>query len=445
MSDDSLADVAPPGAAVSALAVDGNGTTIVERTPDRVVAPASNTKLVTTAVALDVLGPRFRFETTTYADGEIAGDTLDGDLRLVGSGAPDLDEDDVRALATGIADCLTRVTGDLLLDASLFDDHPHAPGVPWEDHQYAYSAPTTALSLAGNTVTVTVAGDGSGGFTTAVAPWSPGVETVVEVEPASTVEDENADVTFHTDPLDGRICVAGELPPDGRVQGRAPVHRPVVHAGRVLREALAAAGVTVAGDVVRVDSRPVGSADESKKPADYAKQTPLARVESAPLGDLVRTMNVDSNNAIADTLALAVAAYSTGTGSWTVWADLTADRFRELGVETDRVRDGAGLSRYNRLSASAIVALLRWAADCDWAPVLFDSLPTPGEGTLADRLDGLPVVAKTGTLTGVRALSGRINGDDGPMYFSLLVTDATVDADSVRDRLDAVVRSLAGE
>lgn len=468
MSDHDLADVAPPGAAISALAVNEDGTVIVERTPDRAVHPASNTKLVTAALALDELDPAFRFETSLFADGETADGTLDEDLRLIGSGAPDLDPTDVRTLAAGVADRLTRVTGDLLLDASLFDGPPHAPGVTWEDHQYAYGAPTAALSLDENTVTVTVEGDGSDAFAASVDPESPVVEIAVGVLPATaaqasentdettaedahdpdttTMEDrDGADVTIRTDVLDGRIRVEGELRPDGHVSGVAPIRRPVVHAGSVLLEALGEAGVAVEGDVARAGSRLDRAADHAGKHPEHLRTTPIARVESAPLRELVGAMNVDSNNFVADMLARAVAAHATGTGSWEAWSALTADRFGDLGVEIGRVRDGSGLSRYNRLSASAIVALLRWAADSDWAPAFFDSLPTPGEGTLADRLDGVPVVAKTGTLTGVRALSGRIARDDGPIYFSLLVGDVTVDADRVRDRLDAVVRSLAEE
>lgn len=464
MSDHGLADLAPPGAAVSALAVDDAGRVLAARTPDRAVAPASNAKLVTAALALDELGADFRFETELRADGP--------DLRLVGSGAPDLSPGDCRALADDVAGRVDRVDGDLVLDTSLFEGSRHAPGRTRGDARHVYGAPTTALSLAGNTVGVTVERDGEGSVAVDVEPEIGVLDvevdpSVVAAEPDGDVDseatdddgeaadddvagetpddnvagetpDDDADVAFRVDAADGPVRVTGRLPAGGAVEGEAPVRRPLEHVGAAMRAALADAGVDVAGDVVVDEGR------SANAPAESANEQPLATVESVPLSELLRTMNRDSDNVVADAIARAVAAHATGTGSWDAWSELATTRLGALGVETVRLRDGSGLSRDDRLPARGLVALLRWTADAAWGSALYDSLPAPGEGTLQDRLEGVPVVAKTGTLTGVRALSGRIDRADGPVFFSLLVGDVTVEEDTVRDRLDDVVRSLAG-
>lgn len=424
-----------PGAAVSALAVGPDGEPVAAIRPDRAVLPASNAKLVTAALALDVLGPERRLRTTVFGAGQIHGRTLGGDLAVVGAGAPDLAVADLAALSATVGERVDRVAGDLVLDCTRFEDPGLAPGRTWTDARHAYGAPTSALAVGGNTATVSVRGDGSGDFDVSVSPATPAVETAVDVT-ADAGADEDEGVDVYADLDDGTIRVEGRAPPDASIEAAAPVDAPVRHFGHALRDALADAGVDVAGDLVVRDGDVAGDTSQRER-------TDLASVASAPVRDLVRSMNVSSDNAIADQLARVVAADATGAGSWAAWRDLVTDRFAALGVETVHVRDGSGLSRYDRIPSSGLVALLEWASEADWGATFFDSLPRPGEGTLSGRLDGVPVRAKTGTLTGARALSGRIERDDGDVLFSVLLSDLTVDAETARDRQDEWVRWLA--
>jgi len=75
--------------------------------------------------------------------------------------------------------------------------------------------------------------------------------------------------------------------------------------------------------------------------------------------------------------------------------------------------------------------------------VFYGSPPRPGEGTLADRLDGVTVATKTGTLTGVRTLSGRVGDGGETIRFAALVGGLAVDEESVCDRQDDLVQELA--
>src|SRR5206468_8067936 len=87
------------------------------------------------------------------------------------------------------------------------------------------------------------------------------------------------------------------------------------------------------------------------------------------------------------------------------------------------VRDGAGLSGQDRTSPLGIVALLLDARRASWGRAFVRSLPTPGEGTLADRLVGLRLRAKTGTLfvRPASALSGYVRTAAGTtVAFSIL-------------------------
>lgn len=448
MTNCRLADLGPPGSTVSAIAVDGKGTVLAQRNPDKVVAPASNVKLLTTAVALDCLAPDFRAATTVQSSGRIVNGHLYGNLRLVRGGAPDFDRADLQTLANAVGGRVDTVTGSLILDTALFEGAQYGPGRAWEDAEFAYGAPTTALSLGKNVVTLQVSVDENGDVSAVLEPPSPVIEPdiselTVEGEGSSEqtgpkrCSEERADhPTVRADPCDGLVRVVGSLSRGDEFETRVPVRQPIEQTKRVAAAALEDAGVTIDG--VRVTGA------KTRPGRDDTSLTELGATRSAPLSELLRTMNVESNNFVADTLARLVAAHETGAGSWSAWTDLVSEWLASLGVETGRITDGSGLSRYNRLSARAIVTVLRNVADSPWSETAFESLPEPGEGTLSDRLHDLPVRAKTGTLTDARALSGRVllNGD--PVYFSLLVDDITQADGSVRERQDDVVRALAG-
>lgn len=441
-------DLAPPGASVSVLAVDGDGNVLAQRDPDRLVAPASNVKLLTAAVAFATLSPEYRMETAVQAAGRTVNRHLYGDVRLVAGGAPDFDRADLEALAADVGDRVDTVTGDLVLDTSLFEGVQYSRGRAWEDAQYAYGAPTTALSLGKNVVSVSVTVSRDGDASVEVDPPSPVV--VPDVDVTATGERDRGDatdseaassnrddaVTARADPCGGVVRIDGDLSPGESFETPVPVRRPLEQSGQVARDAFAAAGVEIHGDLVIDAAR-----NSSRRHGDSAE---LASVSSAPLAELCREMNVESDNVVADTLARSVAARATDAGSWSAWADQVSAWLEGLGAESGRVVDGSGLSRYNRVSARTVVAVLRQAADSEWGDQFYDSLPGPGEGTLADRLHGVPVRAKTGTLTDARALSGRVERDGAPVYFSLLVDGITDDDAPVRARQDDVVRELAG-
>ncbi|MCH7529341.1 MAG: D-alanyl-D-alanine carboxypeptidase, partial [Candidatus Marinimicrobia bacterium] len=119
----------------------------------------------------------------------------------------------------------------------------------------------------------------------------------------------------------------------------------------------------------------------------------------------------------------------------------------EMGVDTNNIvlTDGSGLSRYNKISPRGTVALLT-AMQGDTS--FFRSLPIAGvDGTLEETFVGSlaegRVFAKTGSLWGVRALSGYlINTKGDRVVFSILINDFLTPVSRVNARIERILELL---
>lgn len=215
----------------------------------------------------------------------------------------------------------------------------------------------------------------------------------------------------------------------------AYVSSPAMAAAQRMKAALRGVGVAQVGGlsvgVTPPSARPIGSAT------------------SPPLRSILRTMNLDSDNFIAETLAKDVGAYGAGRGTTAAGVARTRTVLIDRGVlsRSDRLVDGSGLSRGNRLSASSLVRLI---ADADgdeaWGRALISSLAQGGEGTLVRRFLTGPatkrVRAKTGYLNNVSAMAGRVVSRGGEHYAFALIMNSP-DIGGARATQDRVVNLLA--
>jgi D-alanyl-D-alanine carboxypeptidase/D-alanyl-D-alanine-endopeptidase (penicillin-binding protein 4) len=188
----------------------------------------------------------------------------------------------------------------------------------------------------------------------------------------------------------------------GRADDRVSVE-PARTAARVFREVLEGAGVDVDKRSRRLLSVP---------PTAF----PLALDVSEPLADIVRVMGRDSDNFLAEMILKQLGEALGGAGTTAAGARVVVESLREAGVPLAGVRiaDGSGLSRLDRLTATAIVAILRaGAADPAIRDPFFASLAVAGvDGTLEHRMESRParsrVIAKTGTTSRASALAGFV-------------------------------------
>ncbi|GDY31972.1 D-alanyl-D-alanine carboxypeptidase/D-alanyl-D-alanine endopeptidase [Gandjariella thermophila] len=323
-----------------------------------------------------------------------------------------------------------------------------APGWAWDDEPCYYDAQVSALTIAPDT------DYDAGSVIVRVAPGAAGRPATVTVDPPNGVirVDNRAvtgpaggasTVTVDRDHGTNVVRVTGSIP-----AGAAPdteyiaVWHPAAFVAAVFRGALADHGVRVLG----------GTAYR----ATPAAARTVARRDSMPLSQLLVPFLKLSNNMHAEALVKAAGRKVSGQGSWDAGTQALADALAGLGVRASGVRmvDGSGLSRMDQVAPDDVAALLVAARGKPWFPAWYDALPVAGEpdrlvgGMLRNRMRGTPaegnVHAKTGSYTGVSALSGYVTAANGErLVFSLMENNALVSAADLRPLEDAVAVRLA--
>lgn len=440
-------DGADPALVVRTL----DGDTVYSHASERRRQPASNAKLVTSAAALDILGPDYRFDTTAQATGRRHGPVLDGDLYLKGTGDPTMLAADFDTLATQVAAAgVKTVRGRLVADDTWFDDVRMGVSWAWDDEAYYYAAAVSALTASPDT------DYDAGSIIVRIAPGANGKAVVTTDPPTDYVTIANTAVTgaagsantISVDRVHGAntITVTGSIPTGGAVTTEwMAVWEPTGYATALFRAALARHGVRVTGQTTR-GATPAGA-------------TVVASRKSMPLSELLVPFLKLSNNLHAEILVKAMGRATSGKGTWSAGLAAVASRLPAYGIDPARLslRDGSGLSRMDQISPDQLASLLGAARSRPWFDVWYQALPIAGDpdrmegGTLRSRMRGTAaennVHAKTGSLTGVSSLSGYVRTAGGEQWvFSMVTNNAIgVDLKALEDRVAVRLAQEGGQ
>jgi len=349
----------------SCLVVSVEGQRITAIKPNLPVIPASNMKLITASAALEVLGPDYVF--TTKVVGVSVGSQIVGDLWLVGGGDP-----------------LLSTVG-----------YPATESYPTL-HPTNIGALIDALVAAGITeITGSIVGDESRYDTERFTPsLGLGVRTT-EVGPLGSLL------------LNDGVVLASPIKPD----------QPALSAAQEFLRLLNERGVVVRG-VAKIGTASVDL-------------PVIASINSAPLSAIVEEMLTNSDNNTAELLLKEIGWQKLATGTRIAGAQVVQTTLQEMGLAIDGlvIVDGSGLDRGNRATCALLTSLLerdggfgllgRGLAIAGQTGTLHDLL---ADTTASDRLH-----AKTGTLTGAKALSGYVvYAPEKAATFSLILNGSGV-------------------
>lgn len=441
-----------------------DGRTIYARNADKPITPASNMKVYTTAVALDLLGADYRWRTSVYATAATeANGTINGDLVLYGRGAPDFASETKRGRTASLgqlADDLydrgvRRVRGNVIGDESYFRGEALGDGWLWNDVQWYFGAEISALSINGNETMLTVTPGSKAGDAVGVRFDIPTDYFHVRND-ANTLERGTPTTLGITRGLsDNEFRIWGDFPAGGRgFSARLSAHRPALWAATLFRDALKARGITVEGEALLRDAR--ANLDEH---FDLQSAVELTSIKSRTLAEVVRATNKESINLNAE-LILRTLGKERGSlapdpqrmrirGDDEAGAAVLRMWIERAGISTEglSLHDGSGLSRLDLVTPEVTARLLAAIAKTSSASVFRDSLPVAGrDGTLSGRLRSQAgrIQAKTGTLTYNNSLSGYAVTEDGePMVFSIICNNETAEGSStpVIDEIASLIAS----
>ena len=472
------------------------GKALYSQNSDQLFLPASNNKLFTTAAALAIAGPDYRFRTTVETDGKIDDKgRLLGDLVIVGRGDPNISGRTLPyALKTQrtpphtqvleeLADHVARsglkiVDGDLIGDDTYYAFERYAEGWAWDDLQWIDGAPVSALTFNDNVVFVNV-----------LPGEHPGDKAVITVEPeTSYYELDNRVVTsavgvakrvgIHRDPGSKKIVLWGSLPlGDAGMKEPMSIEDPAEFVAQLFRTLLERRGITIRGKArarhgegAQFFDPPVLPPLNAPKPgANNAPMSPpaqqvldlspaspnpvLAEHVSTPLLDDIRVINKTSQNLHAE-LALRLAGKLRGNnGSFEGGVAAVKQFLLQAGLKDDEFTflDGSGLSRRDLVTPAATVQLLIYAARQPWGVAFEESLPVSGvDGSLTDRFQNTPAAglihAKTGSLSHVNALSGYGQTQQGKRFvFSIFCNNHNLPGGKALAAIDAVMQLLVSD
>ncbi len=433
---------------------------IIERMSDRRVLfahqaeqsfqTASTMKLLTTAVALERLGPVYRGRSEMRSAGVVSGEVLRGDLVLRGLADADLNTAAFRGMLQSLRQQgITEIAGDLLLDRTFFSPPRLDIGVPPFDEspEFQYNVIPDAILVNGNLIELTMSSTADG-FTVRM---NQPLDRVVLALAMTLVEgvckdwEDTWKIPLVERTGDGsiRVVIHGSFPKNCNATTRLNVIDRTEFVDRLFRQLWRELGGRFTG-VVREAAAP-------------ASARVLAEHRSRGLPDVLRDINKPSDNPLTRSLYLTLGALSpNGDAAATSAArgeQVVREWLRERGIpDAGLVLDnGSGLSRTERLPPRLLADVLRVMNKSEWAPEFISSLPIVGiDGTMRNRLKDSPAMGrarvKTGTLRDVVSVAGYVRNADGDWCIVVgLINHPKASHAIARPVVDALIEWLSKE
>lgn len=411
--------------------------------------PASTLKLLTTAAALEMLGPHHRFQTRLYAQHRPdERGILNGNLYLQGGADPTLGstrvtggetwQDVAARWARAVKRAgITRVEGSIIADESAFEGPSIPNKVNWENIGNYYAAPASPLCFNDNSFEIHFKPQPRADKPAEVektVPQVPGLTLKSFVTTDGKTKKDNA--YAYGAPNQYEMELYGTIPTNFMgFSIKAALPNPAQFAAEALHNALRAEGIAVGGRPLAEQTTP-----------DYTEMQLLDTYESPELKDIVVIVNKRSFNLYAEMLLRNLALHAGKNGSVQnglneLYAFLKKNHLAD--EKTAVLYDGSGLSRDNMLTPRTLVNTLLFMAKSPNFPYYYNSLATPDDRGdllllrrfLKPKKKVQEVRVKGGTIDGVKALAGYTRDKDGRIIAFALMANNLASKDEALFRI----------
>ena len=387
---------------------------IVEINVDKPRHPASTIKLLTTYAALELLSPNYTWETRFYIDGKLKDGVLEGNLVLQGGGDPFLTREKFwHMLHTLRARGIKHISGDLIIDDSLFENEQGSPG-DFDNHPYSVynTFPYAALVNFQAQQFVVLPQDN---------------HVLVYADPPA----DNLEIRNNLKLVSGRCYQAGTgidmrvTHNDSQVVATFSGKYPAACGERELLRSIIPNDQYVYGVFKSLWKEMGGSIDGTFRTGTTGlPDKPFYLEVSNPLSDIIISINKHSNNVMARQLLLTIGQIKKGTpGSKSSGIETIREWLDSINIHAPELvlDNGSGLSRKTQISARNLGKLLEHAWRSPLRAEFMSSLPIAGlDGTMRKRLrKDVPVGnlrIKTGLLRSVRSMAGYVRSENGRQY-----------------------------
>lgn len=453
------------------LAVTEGGDTLACWNSDQRMVPASTMKLITTGMAIHLLGPDFKYITRIGYSGVIKDGTLDGDLYIVGGGDPTIaSKDSISISRTDLfrqwksfldKAGIKRVSGNVIGDGRYFDGPMEHDTWSYQDIGTAYGAGLNGLSFYENAQDFRVSAGPSVGSPVNVSvifpatPWMK-YEYSCKTAPAGTGDQL---YLFNSD-FAPRAEVRGSFAIDRKPKVEEFSNRFGSYTcAYYFCDYLRSNGIAVSrtpADIIRGRIRTdLSSSEYSRYASKVDDLNMLGQTYSPSLARIARETNLKSDNFYAETLFRTLGRRLHHSASYDSSYVAMNEVMKSLGICADDVRivDGSGLARHNYISPSFFVRFLSAMMDSPSFADYIQTIAQPGSRHYESRLRVSPasvksrVHLKSGSMNGVRCFSGYIEPSAGSksdtIVFSIMTNNSLAPASRLDPIIDRIITLLA--
>lgn len=429
-----------------------NKKSIGEFDSNRSLTPASVLKLVTSAAALELLGPEYTFKTVIGYSGIIdtKTGTLNGDIIIKGGGDPCLGSEnftdhygdfiskwsaEIRSLG------IKNINGRVITDDSFYDYEPVPSKWLWEDMGNYYGAGAYGLSIFDNYYSIYLK--------TSQPGTKPEIKDVVPAlaEPEITnflVSEGSLDNGYiFGSPYNNNVWISGTIPQnrDSFIL-KGSISDPPLLAAKILNDKLISSGVSVKG----IPS----TARITHYPAEYNFKV-ITETFSPTLSMIINVLDKESINLYAESLLKQLGLTFNKEGSTESGIRVLIEFLNSAGIKTEgnTIVDGSGLSPANHINADLLANLLFYMKTKGrYFEIFSKSFPESGkEGTLKnyfkDPLFTDRLKLKTGSMSGVRSFAGYVTAESGKeIIFVIIVNNYSGSSDRIISGIEEIVKEV---